>query len=161
MQPAPEPDIGSNGLQLVIPADPASVRLGLARLLAMPPLSGLGSDDRGTAELVLAEVLNNVVEHAYSGDSGSVEITLTSVADGLAFLIVDQGKPMPKEQLPAGHLAAVTGVALQDLPEGGFGWHLIRSLTQDLTYVRGPGQNRLRFLLPAGTRPCAFPSKLP
>ena len=38
--------------------------------------------------------------------------------------------------------------ALEDLPEGGFGWHLIHSLTNDLTYLRTGGCNRLRFLLP-------------
>ena len=35
--------------------------------------------------------------------------------------------------------------APQDLPEGGFGWFLIRSLTRDLTYLREDGYNMLCF----------------
>jgi serine/threonine-protein kinase RsbW len=35
-----------------------------------------------------------------------------------------------------------------DLPEGGFGWFLIRELTKDLQYVRHEDQNRLTFSIP-------------
>jgi serine/threonine-protein kinase RsbW len=52
---------------------------------------------------------------------------------------------MPGGKLPEGGLPEV---APPDFPEGGFGWHLIRSLTADLTYARRAGQNRLSFLIP-------------
>ena len=34
---------------------------------------------RGTVELVLAEVLNNVAEHAYAGGSGPVAVDLCAL----------------------------------------------------------------------------------
>jgi serine/threonine-protein kinase RsbW len=52
---------------------------------------------------------------------------------------------MPNGKLPEGGLP---DVGPPDFPEGGFGWHLIRSLTADLTYARSAGQNRLSFLIP-------------
>ena len=55
---------------------------------------------------------------------------------------------MPGGRPPAGRLPDGADCALVDLPEGGFGWHLIRTLTRDLAYVRSGGCNRLSFLLP-------------
>jgi serine/threonine-protein kinase RsbW len=151
MQPAPETGLRTSGLALVFQADPVSVRQALERLLASPPLSDLSDEDRGTAELVLAEILNNVAEHAYSEAGGKVEVRLEPDQAGLQCLILDSGREMPGGRLPEGRLPGGPDVALDDLPEGGFGWHLIRSLCVDLTYTRAKGQNRLSFLLPSGS----------
>jgi serine/threonine-protein kinase RsbW len=117
----------------------------LAQLLAAAPVQDLAEDDRGTVELVLAEVLNNVAEHAYAGGSGPVEVGLCATPLGIACRIIDRGLAMPNGRLPQGGLPSA---GPGDLPEGGFGWHLIRSLTADLTYARSAGQNRLSFLIP-------------
>jgi serine/threonine-protein kinase RsbW len=140
-----QPDRPPDPPPLVFTADPAAVRAALARLLAAAPVQDLPEDDRGTVELVLAEVLNNVAEHAYAGGSGPVEVGLCATPLGLACRIVDRGLAMPNGELPTGALPHSTPA---DLPEGGFGWHLIRSLTADLTYARSAGQNRLSFLIP-------------
>jgi serine/threonine-protein kinase RsbW len=139
----PPPDTPS----LVFTADPAAVRAALASLIAASPVHDLPEEDRGTVELVLAEVLNNVAEHAYAGGSGPVEVGLCATPLGIACRIIDRGLAMPDGQLPEGSLPPV---APDDLPEGGFGWHLIRSLTADLSYARSAGQNRLSFLIPLG-----------
>jgi serine/threonine-protein kinase RsbW len=150
MQQVPDPGIGASDLHLVFPADPVSVRENLAHMLAMPPLAGLLPEDRSMAELVLAEVLNNVAEHAYANARGRVAVTLAAVSGGVSCLIVDQGIAMPGGRLPDGQLPAKPAAALDDLPEGGFGWHLIRVLTRDLSYVRRAGSNRLSFTLATG-----------
>jgi serine/threonine-protein kinase RsbW len=157
MLPAPDdllPPAGQHlgqclGQHLVFQADPASVRLSLARMLGQPPLSDLTDDARGVAELVLAEVLNNVAEHAYGEAGGMVSVTLGPDPGGIRCLITDAGRAMPGGQLPEGRLPGGSDVALEDLPEGGFGWHLIRALCVDLTYARVGGHNRLSFVLPA------------
>lgn len=148
MPPAPDPDSRAGDLYLVFLATPALVRDNLARMLRRPPLSRLSQDGRGTAELVLAEVLNNVTEHAYAAGAGPVSVTFRPEDKGVRCLIVDQGAPIPGGTLPEGRLPGGPGTALQDLPEGGFGWHLIRTLTADLVYQRQDGRNRLSFLLP-------------
>ena len=63
MPPAPDPDPRPADLHLTFPASPAVVRDALARMMATAPLLGLSDTRRGTAELVLAEVLNNIAEH--------------------------------------------------------------------------------------------------
>lgn len=135
-----------HGLHLVITSDPLAVRAGLVRLMASPSLYNLNDAARGTAEIVLAEVLNNIVEHAYADMSGEIHITLCTQADGVVVAIRDQGHPFPQETLPQGALPQT--YASHDLPEGGFGWFLIRSLVQNLTYRRDTTSNHLSFVLP-------------
>jgi serine/threonine-protein kinase RsbW len=150
MRPVPRPKIPVQSLHIVLAANPDAVRDGLARMMALQPLAGLSGDDRGAAELVLAEILNNVAEHAYSDATGTVAVTLLPVPVGLDCLVVDQGVAMPDSQLPAGKLTTGPDTGVDDLPEGGFGWHLIRVLTRNLSYVREGDCNRLSFVLPNG-----------
>ena len=109
---------------------------------------GVVPDDCATAEQVLAEVLNNVVEHAHNEDpNGKVRLSCAAEGSDLVIEVRDNGRPMPDLKLPEGNLAEVSG-ALEDLPEGGFGWFLIHMLTQDLSYRRDDGWNHLQFRIP-------------
>lgn len=156
MTPAPDPGDAASGFACVVAADPFAVRAGLARMFAAAPLANLSADHRGTAQVVLAEVLNNIAEHAYVGGTGEISVTLRQTGAGLHCQVTDNGVAMPGGTLPAGNHPAqrhgrpdlpLHDLPLADLPEGGFGWHLIRRLTQDLRYVRVGGQNRLTFLI--------------
>ena len=131
-------------VQFVITSGADAVRQGLNRAMGVPPLSLLSREDRSTAEIVLAEVFNNIVEHAYAGLDGSIRVWLSLDDRGLTCRIEDEGRPMPGGQAPAGCLPDP-----EDLPEGGFGWHLIRSLSTGLSYQRVGSVNRLCFSLPA------------
>lgn len=131
-----------NCLQIVIPADTLAVRDALMRMCDALVLQSLTEDQRGTFEIVLAEVLNNIVEHAYAEGAGEIEVTLRRGPEGLLCQVVDQGARMPGDRLPSGTLPPITDA---DPPEGGFGWHLIRTLSTDLAYSRVGGQNRLTF----------------
>jgi serine/threonine-protein kinase RsbW len=128
--------------RIVISSDPMAVRQGLKSLFQSLLLKGLEEVDCGKAEIVLAEALNNIVEHAYADGTGEIELTICVNRQGLDCRIVDHGAPMPDGALPAGILAAP-----EDLPEGGFGWSLIRALSEDLRYARVAGQNQLTFRL--------------
>ena len=143
MTPATEPSDAALPLCCTLDAEPGAVRACLARLVAAPPLAGLPPGPRATAELALAEVLNNITEHAYANRPGLIRVSLQRSVAGLCCEIVDCGAGMPGGRLPGGRFPD-----LADLPEGGFGWGLIRALTQDLRYVRTAGENRLTFLIP-------------
>ena len=132
-------------IRLDLPGTPLAVRAALDRLLTEPALSDLGEDARGTLWTVLAEVLNNVVEHAYAAGSGSIRLCLWRRGSVLAVEVMDHGLPMPDLRLPDGKPAEIG--AFDDLPEGGFGWFLIRALTNGLVYDRVGGENRLRFCM--------------
>jgi len=131
-------------------ANELSVRHLLAEIRERLHLHGLPAAMCGTVEIVLAEVLNNIVEHAYA-ETGAGDVTLSAVLGPgcLTCTLIDRGAPLTANDLPAGHLPDV-GQGNAALPEGGFGWFLIRSLTREVRYERSEGRNRLvlRFDLP-------------
>ncbi|MDB5660975.1 MAG: putative anti-sigma regulatory factor, serine/threonine protein kinase [Cypionkella sp.] len=131
--------------RLTIPSHYNGVRDGLRALLDSVLLRSLPEDGRGNAEIVLAEALNNIVEHAYAGRQGEIEISLHLRQNELLCQISDTGLPMPGGTIPTGSLAA-SGESVNP-PEGGFGWHLIRCLSKDLAYQRIGGRNLLSFSL--------------
>tara|TARA_R110002124_G_scaffold216499_2_gene382275 strand:+ start:1090 stop:1566 length:477 start_codon:yes stop_codon:yes gene_type:complete len=121
-----------------------AVRDALAGVLrALGPLD-LDIEELGTVELVLAEALNNIVEHAYDhiGTCGPIFIHGTHEPDGLHFRIKDRGKAMPNGQIPLG-MSKNIEVAVDDMPEGGFGWFMIRDLAKDVKYRRIGQENQL------------------
>lgn len=135
---------------VVIPSDPLAVREALCALFDRLMVGPIEDDTRDTAQIVLAEALNNIVEHAYAQCPGEIEVTLEITAKGLKCSIVDHGCPMPHSALPEGQAGIADRVAepdMGDLPEGGFGWHLIRTLSQDLSYRRIGAENLLSFTI--------------
>ena len=134
--------------QLAFAATFEAVRDALAALMAGPILADVSDAERGTAELVLAEAMNNIVEHAYADTcAGEITLTLWQSEGEVACRITDRGTAMPDEALPVGDLAEHGEMA--DLPEGGFGWFLIRTLSRDLRYARLGTLNELTFVLGA------------
>jgi len=124
------------------------IRQALAEIIADVAEVVSAPDDAGTVEIVLAEVLNNINEHAYEGASnGEITAKIQHRDADFTFDIWDKGKAMPGDLAPAGKKADID-VPVPDLPEGGFGWFLIREMTADLTYARKANQNHLRFRLP-------------
>lgn len=127
-----------------------AVREALRQLLqGLEPLS-LDVEEAGTVELVMAEALNNIVEHAYAASDGYIDITCQHGPDGLRLMVVDSGNAMPDGQTPVG-AAADLDVDLCDMPEGGFGWFLIKDLAKDVTYRRQGLENHLHLRLAVAT----------
>lgn len=121
-----------------------AVRDALAQVLAgLDPLD-LHEEDAAAIELVLAEVLNNIVEHAYSATPSKtkVQIKCELDADELSFTIHDWGLPMLDGQTPIGALPD-NETDMDDLPEGGFGWYIIKRLTREISYKRDGDKNCL------------------
>ena len=146
------PDLlpGDDGLRIILPSEQTAVRRALAQLQARLAPLDLNVEENGTFQIVLAEALNNVVEHAYGdGDPGVFEVEVTQVEAGLSFQITDSGAPMPDGEVPLGRLADYSSET-SELPEGGFGWFLIRDLTHELSYVRDDDRNVLSFRLALG-----------
>ncbi len=136
---------------ICVKSSQTAVREALAGLLdGLKPLE-LAVEEEGTVELVVAEALNNIVEHAYPENTqpGSIEIECVHKSDGLYLRIKDEGAAMPDGQIPIGMCPDVN-VDMQDLPEGGFGWFLIKDLAKDVSYVRDGAENCLRMRLAVG-----------
>lgn len=127
-------------------AEDLETRRVLEELVAELVLGGVGETVVANAELILAEVLNNVVEHAYAAGTGPVELTVERRDDGLECVVADEGKPLPPGMVPGDDVPAQADP--DSLPEGGFGWHIIRCLTSNLAYQREGGINRLMLHVP-------------
>lgn len=138
-----------HGLKFAFQGNELAVRKVLDDTIAALQFLDLSGEEYGTIELVLAEVMNNIVEHAYASDpDGMIELKITPTSKGLNCELRDDGNPMPDGAVPLGHLpTANTGpmADIDDLPEGGFGWFLIRDLARDLEYSHQNGKNILTF----------------
>ncbi len=126
-------------------ATPFDVRRALEKLRTTLHGSGVTTEVQDTTEQVLAEVLNNIVEHALAGrETAQIEVTVDFFGNSLTAFIRDDGREMPDGSLPLGRLSPL-GDTLDSLPEGGFGWYMINHLTEGLIYRREPGWNTLSF----------------
>ncbi len=134
--------------EICVQSGERAVREALSQVLEQLRPLQLDVEEKGTVELVLAEVLNNIVEHAYPADApaGPIAISCCQAPNGLMVHIRDRGSVMPEGQLPLG-LPANLDVAMDDMPEGGFGWFLIQNLAKDVQYDRVGNENHLNMRL--------------
>lgn len=131
----------------VLTADPTAVRATLKSLRSRFR-DEVSADTLGRLELVLAEVMNNVTEHAVTARSVTnpkIHICVVRHDTGLACAVTDDGDSLPDDCLLPRRLPQVDPA---DLPEGGFGWYLIQDLTQELRYYREGQRNYLGFSVP-------------
>ncbi|MCR9147554.1 MAG: ATP-binding protein [Rhodobacteraceae bacterium] len=124
-------------------ANPHAVRGILAELRARLAAMGVSQADLGKVELATAEALNNIVEHACATlTTADIRITAALAGVRLRLCLRDPGTPLPDERIPLGPRPD-PHAPHSALPEGGFGWFLIRDLTEQVIYRRVDGENLL------------------
>lgn len=145
-QISPPPEVAN--VRMKFRSGPLAVRAALAHILSELRPMNAREEELGTVEIVLAEALNNIVEHAYPKDEEAGPIDIDCRPDGelLHVRIIDWGSPMPGGQLPEG-IETDVDTELLDLPEGGFGWFLIHELASDVSYQRDGDKNVLNMQL--------------
>lgn len=139
-------------ISLYFPAQDTAVRAALLKVDAALQEEGIARDLRDRSQIALAEACNNIVEHAYpfaATDDPMITLDIAGDRGGLQITLRDRGGPMPDGQLPGNDLPLIDLEDPLSLPEGGFGWPLLRSMTRALSLSRRNGQNILRFRLPA------------
>ena len=124
----------------------ADVRQALLTARRSLELSAIGARHADTVETVLAEVLNNVVEHAYDHpDDHTIHLQIEVKDARVTCSVRDMGRALPGQCLPDLSQPILDLRRVDRLPEGGFGWGLIYDLTHSLEYARQAGENRLTF----------------
>lgn len=130
-------------MKLKLRSDALEVRQALRDARSALAGLGLNEDDLARVEIVLAEILNNVVEHACAEcPDCRINIDLERGSADLKIEIVDDGKAMPGEKLPEPKRATLHR-EVEHFPEGGFGWSLIHDLAHDVVYERRGRHNHL------------------
>ncbi|WP_163848380.1 ATP-binding protein [Pseudooceanicola aestuarii] len=146
--PAPPDSVGTiapSPFRIDFSSSLFGVREAVGALCAHLTRAGLDLEETGAVELVTAEVLNNVVEHAYRDASpGPIALTCQQATDGLHFQVIDRGRPMPGGRLPP-ELLSLAAPDPELLAEGGYGWFIIQDLARDLSYQRTGNRNELTF----------------
>jgi serine/threonine-protein kinase RsbW len=130
---------------LQFPSSAKDVRGALLKMRSYLRHIGITGDAAGQIEIVLAEILNNVVEHALQeAGGGMIQLNCEPREDMLRFAVCDNGDAMPDGRVPGPRLPCLN-TAIHDLPEGGFGWALVHMLARDLHYERIATNNILYF----------------
>ena len=101
-----------------------------------------GGDPRAIDDMLMAmnEATTNVIEHGYHGRPGILEVEVEYDGDTLVVRVRDQAPVFDPALAPAPDLT----LPLEQRPFGGMGVHLMRQLTDELSYrTRCDGWNEL------------------
>jgi serine/threonine-protein kinase RsbW len=151
----------------------AAIAASYDEVAAMRALLGVAAADLGfpratllQLEICLTEALHNVIRHSYAGrDDGEIEVSFRVPEGRLEIEIVDGGAPMPdraRRSLDDGApLPGPDGIAVPDLPEGGFGIPILHSALDGVEYRRDGDCNVLRLTKRVPARPDAASSDRP
>lgn len=100
-------------------------------------------------DLVLAEVMTNIARHGYPEKPGMISLRLDQTAHMLECRVADHGESFDHTLLGS------TPPDPCNLPEGGYGWYIIRSIARQIRYERMEGENILLFSVPVDNSECA------
>ena len=90
--------------------------------------------------LALEEVVTNCIKYGYDDEvEHTIDVSLSYSNGALTMVIADDGHEFNPLDAPPPDLS----LAIEDRPIGGLGIHLLRELSDDVTYERRDGINRL------------------
>ena len=127
-------------MRLTKSATPANLTLFLTLVDVFADRHALAGASRGDLRLLAEEACTNVVMHAYpSREAGDLTLEL-GYEDGVAVITLeDDGVAFGPDDAPSPEIDA----DWESRREGGVGWHLIRTLSDELSYERAADRNRL------------------
>ncbi len=103
---------------------------------------GVSEGKTTDVQIVLAEALNNVIEHGFEHENmGELEIRIEVFGERVTVHVSDNGMeftPPSNTQTPLKFEDN-----LDELPEGGFGWFLIKEITSSFEFHRKKDRNEL------------------
>lgn len=105
----------------------------------------LGGNDDVAGDLVLAvnEAVTNILLHGYDNRPAAVTVGVEADDSDLFVRLIDDAPLFDPTAVPPPDIS----LPLEDRPLGGLGVHMMRQLTDELTYlVNGNGRNELIFV---------------
>ncbi len=137
-------DVAPLFLRTGLASKPLSVRSALLQVERTLQRAGVPNRVQSSIGIALAEVLNNIVEHAYNGcGKNRISLSLWLSDTEVGIETRDNGKPLPIENLLFEQDWPEIDGPIECLPEGGFGWCIVQELADGVIYRRSDGENRL------------------
>ena len=91
--------------------------------------------------LAIEELVTNCIKYGYDDATDRAVDFVLSIDDGaLRIEVIDDGNPFNPLEAPKPNLS----LAMENRPIGGLGLHLLRELSDEVSYERRDGTNRLR-----------------
>ncbi|MEN0062403.1 MAG: ATP-binding protein [Myxococcota bacterium] len=117
---------------------------------------GFPEEEAQMLAVATAELLNNVVEHAYREEPGHrIAITLHVQDDRMVLRVKDDGRPVPHGLLDGVSLPEVDPDDVSSLAEGGMGLFIATSVFECLSWVAcASGGNELNASVPLPVAAC-------
>jgi serine/threonine-protein kinase RsbW len=138
-------------MELRIPASAEWVRVARLTVAGVAGRMGFTFDEVEDIKLAVAEACNNAILHAGTNScppgaeaapagarATRVQVEVTPHADRLDIRVTDEGSAGSVQFPPAKEAQAYAADEYEDLPEGGMGLLLIRSLMDDVEQLSGP-----------------------
>ncbi len=104
---------------------------------------GLAAERLYAVELVTEEAVVNVLKYAYPQGEGKVRLKCIGDRDRFVIEVTDWGVPFDATAQPDPDLTR----PLEERPVGGLGIHLIKKMTDEMSYTREDGRNVLRLFI--------------
>jgi serine/threonine-protein kinase RsbW len=108
--------------------------------------AGLTDDDVFHVEMAVDEACSNVIEHAYAGAAGEIELTCASPEQGrLEVVIHDRGRSFDPAAVLEPNVGA--GASLDALQAGGLGLFFMRKLMDEVRFNFSPGCGNTLYMI--------------
>lgn len=131
-------------IELRIPAHSEHVKVARATVAAVASRMRFSFNEVEDIKLAVAEACNNAILHAVPDSPATasiVDITLVPLPDRLEIRVADKGHLADVSSLPVRSIPAEGLSTADELPEGGLGLMLIRSLMDEVDLLGGLHDN--------------------
>ncbi len=146
--PSPDADAGADArralvsrIELTIPMGSEWVRVARLTVAGVASRLPFAVDEVEDIKLAVTEAINNAIQHAplqsAPDETPTISIVIETSAAGLWVHIADEGRL--KEELPQAENSPASWPG--ELPEGGLGLMLIRSLMDEVQHESGPARD--------------------
>jgi len=99
--------------------------------------AGLDEDKTYALDLCIVELVTNIVDHSYKGQPGEIRLDLQVGPARAVLTILDRGPAFDPLSVPPPSKPK----SIEDAQVGGFGVHLVRSMSNGCHYERRDGEN--------------------
>lgn len=124
------------------PAEPSQLRPLCRFVVIGAEIAGFNAKEQMHIELACDEAATNIVEHAYGGRGGAINVTWEANTDAFRVTLEDNGQAFQPDKLPPVE-PPTASTPVEAVRAGGLGVHLMRQLMDDVIFEFEDDGNRV------------------